>query len=200
MSSFIPDGLPLLSEGAHPHPQEGACVMEYTALLAGEPFTDTPKCVDVELSYFMQKINDNFCDVHRQLLVPYLGRAIGLVAPNRPGQRFGPRTEALARDYRRWFAASRQLQQAVNAKMARRFSSSFAPGPELNERWYDQLKERVDSQCDRHCPRSKRDLAVIMRWVEGLHVCYEEAMADFGWEVTRELACELPQVRELIGT
>jgi len=39
-----PDFLPVLSHGSHTSPKEGACVMEYVSVLAGEPWTDRPAC------------------------------------------------------------------------------------------------------------------------------------------------------------
>ena len=45
-----PAALPLLSQGKHRNPARGACFMEYTSVLAGEPFTDSPPCVDDELA------------------------------------------------------------------------------------------------------------------------------------------------------
>lgn len=80
----IPDIMPVLSHGNHEAPSQGACFMEYTALLAGEPFTDRPNCVDRELSSAMMWINDILPDVDRHLLVPFLGRGIGLVYPRHP--------------------------------------------------------------------------------------------------------------------
>jgi hypothetical protein len=80
----IPDIMPVLSHGNHNSPAEGACFMEYTSLLAGEPFVDRPDCVDGEIATFMMWFNDSLPDADRHLLVPFLGRGIGLVTPRRP--------------------------------------------------------------------------------------------------------------------
>src|ERR671932_285481 len=48
--ALVPDGLPVLSRGRHKSPVRGACFMEYTALLAGEPFSDAPGCTDAQLA------------------------------------------------------------------------------------------------------------------------------------------------------
>lgn len=79
----VPEGLPVLSHGSHQSPVEGACFMEYTALLAGLPFSDNPPCVDSGLAVSMAFLNDNLSDENRSVLVPFLGRGIGLVAPGR---------------------------------------------------------------------------------------------------------------------
>jgi hypothetical protein len=75
----VPDALPVLSRGKHKNPSRGACFMEYTALLAGEPFSDAPRCVDRELAAVLRHANDTLSDADRSgLLLPLLGRAIGL--------------------------------------------------------------------------------------------------------------------------
>src|SRR5690348_12387621 len=80
-----PDLMPVLSRGKHNHPSRGACFLEYTALLAGEPFTDEPACVDRELAAVLRHANDVLPDAERPRLVPLLGRAVGLVVPPLPG-------------------------------------------------------------------------------------------------------------------
>jgi hypothetical protein len=76
-----PDLMPVLSRGKHRNPARGACFLEYTALLAGEPFSDEPACVDRELAAVLRRANDLLGDEARARLVPLLGRAIGLVVP-----------------------------------------------------------------------------------------------------------------------
>ncbi|MGY1695422.1 hypothetical protein ACI780_10955 [Geodermatophilus sp. SYSU D00814] len=76
----IPDSLPVLSRGRHRSPAHGACFLEYTALLAGEPFGDAPRCVDEQLAAVLRHANDVLSAADRPRLLPLLGRAIGLVA------------------------------------------------------------------------------------------------------------------------
>lgn len=76
----IPDSLPVLGRGRHRSPARGACFLEYTALLAGEVFSDAPRCVDGELAAVLRHANDVLSDAHRPRLLPLLGRAIGLAA------------------------------------------------------------------------------------------------------------------------
>jgi hypothetical protein len=45
-----PDLVPVLGRGRHRDPARGACFLEYTSLLAGEPFSDEPACVDREFA------------------------------------------------------------------------------------------------------------------------------------------------------
>ena len=85
----LPDAMPVLKRGRHKNQSRGACFMEYTALLAGEPFTDEPLCVDGELAAVLRGANDILSDVDRPLLVPLLGRAIGLAVDSPPPARRG---------------------------------------------------------------------------------------------------------------
>ena len=85
----LPMSMPVLSRGKHRSPLRGACFMEYTSVLAGEPFTDRPRCVDGELAAVLRGANDKLPDDDRAVLVPLLGRAIGLaVAPPQASPRW----------------------------------------------------------------------------------------------------------------
>lgn len=53
-----PDHLPVLSRGKHHDPHEGACLMEYVSVLAGEQFSDSPRCTHKLLSRIAQIVND----------------------------------------------------------------------------------------------------------------------------------------------
>lgn len=73
----VPDGLPTLSKDSHKPGDGKACVMEYVALLAGEEWTDTPKCTHPVLAHMAQLVNDKMADENRHLLVPLIGRLFG---------------------------------------------------------------------------------------------------------------------------
>lgn len=75
--SPVPDGLPVLSSGAHGSPAAGACLMEFASILAGEQFSDRPVCVDPLLSDMARVVNDASNDANRQQLVHLLPRFIG---------------------------------------------------------------------------------------------------------------------------
>lgn len=71
-----------LSHGNHSAPFDEAgnptlCAMEYVAYVAGEPHSDTPKCVSPVLTRFVIALNDSLDDETRQRLRPYLVRQIG---------------------------------------------------------------------------------------------------------------------------
>ena len=70
-----------LAKGRHRSPDEGACVMELASMLAGERFTDKPRCVDPVLAAFLRAFNDRLDHFDRQRLLPYASRAVGTRAP-----------------------------------------------------------------------------------------------------------------------
>ncbi len=67
-SASAPSGLPFLAAGAHLVPEDGSCLMEYASVLAGEPFSDTPRCTDPLLATLARQVNDATTDDGRPLL------------------------------------------------------------------------------------------------------------------------------------
>jgi hypothetical protein len=66
-----------LSQGKHRDPDHGACVMELSSMLAGEPFSDRPRCVDPVIAGFMRTYNDGIDDRRRQDLLPLASEVVG---------------------------------------------------------------------------------------------------------------------------
>lgn len=88
--------VPILSPGTHLHPDDGACLMEYVSVLAGETFSDDPPCTPVALAIVARLVNDAMSDSARQSLAR---RAPGLIIrPGRPAPEpqtaVGPRAAA----------------------------------------------------------------------------------------------------------
>jgi hypothetical protein len=123
----LPDGLPVLRRGRHKNPSRGACFMEYTALLAGEPFTDGPLCVDGELAAVLRDANDILSDADRALLVPLLGRAIGLAVES-PPRRTGYRRTAIRRRHEA-LAPHRERTARLRREVTRRLVAALGPLP-----------------------------------------------------------------------
>jgi hypothetical protein len=77
----VPDGLPVLAAGMHLAPEDGVCLMEYVSVLAGERFTDHPRCTEPTLAFLARLVNDTISDGSRGSLAPLaadltvLGRA-----------------------------------------------------------------------------------------------------------------------------
>jgi hypothetical protein len=51
--------------------------MELASMLAGEPFSDRPRCVDPVLAAFLRTYNDGIDDKRRQELYPIAAEAVG---------------------------------------------------------------------------------------------------------------------------
>lgn len=66
-----------LSKGKHATPAEGACVMELSSLLAGEPFSDRPASVCPVVAGFLRAYNDRIDDERRQDLYRYASEVVG---------------------------------------------------------------------------------------------------------------------------
>jgi hypothetical protein len=69
----MPTALPILAAGRHRSPRHGACLMEYTSVLAGERFSDSPHCTDPVLAAVARAVNDYSGDGARQRIAPYAG-------------------------------------------------------------------------------------------------------------------------------
>jgi hypothetical protein len=65
-----------LSQGKHRDPDHGACVMELASMLAGEPFSDRPRCVDPVIAGFLRTYNDGIDDRRRQDLYPLAAEVV----------------------------------------------------------------------------------------------------------------------------
>ena len=74
-----PEGMPVLTKGRHRSPRDGACLMEYVSVLAGENFSDRPRCVDPLLVRLAWTVNDASDDDLRGLLAELAPRMIGTV-------------------------------------------------------------------------------------------------------------------------
>lgn len=73
----IPDFIPVLSRGNHLTPKAGACVMEMVSFLAGETWTDEPRCVAIFIREIAIRTNDFVSDDNRQKIATMIPRFIG---------------------------------------------------------------------------------------------------------------------------
>ncbi len=71
----LPTGF-ALAESSHQSPEEGMCLMEAVAYIAGEPHSDHPKCACQVLTGFGIRLNDRFTDEERQLLAPLIPKLV----------------------------------------------------------------------------------------------------------------------------
>ncbi len=82
-----PEFMPVLAKGAHERPEDGACLMEYVSILAGEKFSDHPGCTHPVLATVARNVNDRLEDGERHLLVPLIGRLFGTAETGSPEER-----------------------------------------------------------------------------------------------------------------
>lgn len=86
--TVIPERLSLLDQlildsGSHSPAEliekwnKTACVMEAASYIAGEPWSDSPKCVSPVLTSFGIRLNDSLPEDKRQLLKPFIPDLIG---------------------------------------------------------------------------------------------------------------------------
>jgi hypothetical protein len=72
-----PEFLPVLAKGKHRNPRRGACFMEFASLLAGERWSDHPRCTHPVLAALARSVNDVTSDDARPLLAPLVPEVIG---------------------------------------------------------------------------------------------------------------------------
>jgi hypothetical protein len=88
-----PEYLPVLAKGKHRNPRRGACFMEFASLLAGERWSDHPKCTHPVLAALARSVNDVTSDEARPMLAPLVPEVIGTDADD---PRVTPELAALA--------------------------------------------------------------------------------------------------------
>ena len=71
------DDITALAKGKHSTAEDGLCLLEATAWLAGEPHTDHPACASLVAGGIGRRLNDIADDETRQLLLPYAPLLIG---------------------------------------------------------------------------------------------------------------------------
>jgi hypothetical protein len=74
----VPDGVPILSAGRHRNPRKGACFMEMASYLAGERWSDHPKCTHPLLASLARMVNDSLCDEERPRIAGLIPDVVGL--------------------------------------------------------------------------------------------------------------------------
>lgn len=76
----FPASMPVLSRGKHRNARKGACFMEFASYLAGERWSDHPKCTHPLLAEVARLVNDHTSDENRTELVELVPSVIGLTS------------------------------------------------------------------------------------------------------------------------
>jgi hypothetical protein len=181
--SAVPDGLPVLGRGRHRNPSRGACFLEYTALLAGEPFSDEPACVDRQLAGVLRHANDVLSDADRPRLLPLLGRAVGLVVPPPAGLPDPRLADPTADEV--WRAAvvphsrrTAELHRAVSARFTAALGQRLTEDEDRAHDGGREVGRLFWYLMDRPGPavRSAAWTTRLVERLELLHACYEQAL------------------------
>ena len=107
-----------LTKGSHRSPDEGACVMELTSMLAGEPFGDHPRSACPVIGSFLRTYNDRIGDGRRQELYEYAAKVVGSRGGRRARRARAARCRAWAR------------QRGSTTRISNRIGGSAAAGRE----------------------------------------------------------------------
>jgi hypothetical protein len=105
-----------LANGGHNSPDEGLCLLEAVAYVAGEPHTDHPACVSGVLGTFGRNLNDVLPDDLRQQLVPLIPDLPGTAGDGHDEQRGYMALDWLIRT---WLPAWLDLSPACREDAAR---------------------------------------------------------------------------------
>ena len=143
-----PDFIPVLSRGKHRSPKRGACFMEFASYLAGEHWTDHPKCTHPLLGELARLVNDHISDEGRAKLVPLVPTVIGLTGTD-------PRIEA-----RIALGAARRALPVASAERQR----VLALGVLAGERALASLDDRPIGQLSEESRAVLADVPEAERW------------------------------------
>jgi hypothetical protein len=70
----------MLDSGRHRDPREGRCLLELVSVVAGERWSDHPRCVHPVLGSIARRVNDACSDAARDELIPLVPALIGTSA------------------------------------------------------------------------------------------------------------------------
>ena len=140
-----------LSRGRHGSPREGTCVAELVSMLAGERYSDRPRCACPALVAFLRGYNDGLDDAHRQDLFALASDLVGTRADERASTARGEALVALAWRYERR-AGPLRIGPVLNYPT--RFHRYEAAGAHLG-------------RCARRQPDCHRDVLATLRSLAG---------------------------------
>ena len=78
----LPELVPQLKRGKHRNPRKGACFMELASYLAGERWSDRPRCTHPLLAEAARLVNDLSSDSARPTLARLIPKVIGVTTPD----------------------------------------------------------------------------------------------------------------------
>jgi hypothetical protein len=166
----IPDQLPVISRGRHLEPEDGGCIMEIASLLAGERWSDAPRCTHPLLAAVARLVNDEVGDEARQdllQLVPELVGAVGdgpATAPAivRTCARVGLTIDAGSRRLRHALVVAEDRMKHLPDSHWRDVLYTYGPATHAVVRTIDTIVRR-DRDCDVTLSALLRECAQVVR-------------------------------------
>jgi hypothetical protein len=157
----------------HLGPEDGACLMEYTSVLAGEPFSDTPRCTDPTLAALARFVNDVTSDNGRQRLAPLAPRLAVTGRTNAVGSAslvlatLLRAEEATGRSLARQVSAARRWLRFVSRHGRTGLPARMLDSVHLRGQGQRRLIAAVDAT--RHLPAAERDAVLGAMLEAALH-------------------------------
>lgn len=165
-SPTSPAGLPELSAGSHRRPEQGSCLMEYVSVLAGQRFSDRPRCTHPNLAGLARQINDTTSTAGRPRLARLAPDLIGTRCADRrvpaailaccadAGLNLDPRDGWLLKMRRRATRPQRRLnlldhRHLTSATVSRGLGRLRDLPTDRRDEWLYQLLERAIAECHR---------------------------------------------------
>ncbi len=133
--------VPVLSRGKHRNPRKGACFMELASYLAGERWSDHPRCTHPLLAALARGVNDLTSDAGRSQLAGLIPNVIGLTSDDvRVDARIAVRSATTALPV---VSEERQRILAISVLVAERLLASLDGRPlgDLEERSREALEQ-----------------------------------------------------------
>jgi hypothetical protein len=128
-----------LDKGCHGSPDQGLCLLEAAAFVAGEKHTDNPACVSPVLGAFGRSINDQLDNDQRQQLKPLIVQLPGTTGDGLDEARGYLALDWLVRTYvPTWLELAGLNAQAVELRAMRRIAdpvTADAVGPVVRSAW-----------------------------------------------------------------
>jgi len=126
-----------LDTGAHKTREDGVCLLEAVAWLAGEPHTDNPTCASPILGAYGRSLNDVLPDDKRQELKPYAPLMLGTAGDGHDETRGYLALDWLIRTYTpAWLDVAGLATEAQALRGLRRIvdmSAARSAGPVVSE-------------------------------------------------------------------
>ena len=185
-----------LEEGAHHDREDGFCIAEVVAYLAGEPHTDWPACASPVLIAFASKANDVLDDEPRQELLPLAAELVDTRCDRCEGERakslvFAAIRESLP-ETMRFFdmpvsARSLLTQRSSDLDQVYRFVAR------LGGNWPDQIAH------DRDVVLDMLDYAIRHDWVAAMEGAADTAVRSALLSAEQHSAHVIEYVRRAIA-